>query len=94
MQLLELDAKNWKSVRDYVDALRAVLGSPEWHGNSVDAFIDSMVCGDINKVEPPYTIRIKNTKSLPADILDEINYLKNALPAQNSGPDIIIEIIP
>ncbi len=98
MKILELDAKTWKTYSDYTDALCAALGSPEWHGTNVDAFIDSMVYGSINKVDPPYTIRIINTKELPSGILDDILYLQKCLPRvgalSNNGADIIIEIIP
>jgi hypothetical protein len=96
--VIELDAQHWKSFRDYADALRAALGSPEGHGSSVDAFIDSMVYGGMNEVNPPYTIIIKNTKGLSQEILAEIEALKNSLPKpgaeSNAGADIFFEIIP
>lgn len=97
MKIIELDAKDWRSFHDYADALRTALGSPDGHGTSVDAFIDSMVYGGMNKVNPPYTIRIKNTKNLHKDILDEIHALQKSLPVpwqpSNNGADIIMEII-
>lgn len=79
MRLIELDAQNWQSFHDYLDAIKAALGSPEWHGNNIDAFLDSMVWGGINSVEPPYTVRIKNTKGLRTDILEEIEILKKCI---------------
>ena len=97
-KIIELDAKHWKSFIDYADALRAALGSPEGHGSSLNAFIDSMVYGGMNKVNPPYTIRIKNTKGLHREILDGIEALKQSLPRpgaeSNDGADIVIELIP
>lgn len=79
MRLIELDAQNWQSFHDYLDAMKTALGSPEWHGNNVDAFLDSMVWGGINMVEPPYTVRIKNTTGLRIDILEEIEILKKCI---------------
>ncbi|MEZ0262190.1 MAG: hypothetical protein ACAH80_14375 [Alphaproteobacteria bacterium] len=96
--ILEIDASNWKSMSDYCAAMCAALGSPEGHGCSVAAFIDSMVYGDMNAVEPPYTIRIKGTKLLPTNILEEIEALKQALPRHctkgNEWHDIVIELVP
>ena len=58
MRIIDLDATNWKSWRDFYRELLGALGAPEGHGKSVNALIDSMVWGGMNKVEPPYTIRI------------------------------------
>ena len=53
MRIIDLSATNWKSTLDFYDALLAALGAPRGHGKSVDALIDSMVWGGMNKVEPP-----------------------------------------
>ena len=79
MRLIELDGKNWQSVLDFYDALLTALGSPDWHGASIDAMINSMIWGEINEVEPPYTIRLVNTRRLPKEIRDEIELLKQEL---------------
>lgn len=96
--ILEIDASNWQSMSDYCEAMFDALGSPEGHGCSLDAFIDSMVYGGMNAVEPPYTIRIKGTKLLPTKILEEIEALKQALPRHciegNELHDIVIELVP
>lgn len=80
MRVIELNATNWKTVNDYCDALRAALGTPEWHGSSVDAFLDTMIWhNDINEVNPPYIVRIEKAKGLPREILDEIEQLSRSL---------------
>ena len=82
MRVVELDAAHWRTAQDFYDALLAALGAPEGHGHSVNALIDSMVYGGMNAVEPPYTVRIKNLKGAPKDILTEMGYLKESLPGQ------------
>lgn len=79
VEIIELDGKNWQSILDFYDALRTVLGSPDWHGAGIDAMIDSMIWGEINEVEPPYTVRLVNTRQLPKEIRDEIELLKQEL---------------
>src|SRR5579863_8694322 len=79
MKIIELDAANWTTILDFCDALLVGIGAPEWHGASVDAFADSMIFGGINAVEPPYTVRIRNTRQLPTDVLDKMVVVKNWL---------------
>ncbi len=93
MRVIELDAQSWKTCEDYAIALRIALGSPEWHGSSVNAFFDSMVVGSINKINPPYKIIIKNTKNLSKDIIEEIEALKKSLPQSWANEEDEIKII-
>lgn len=79
MRIIQLDATKWKTVLDFCRALRAAIGAPNYHGNSPDAFIDSMIWGGINAVEPPYTIRISGTAMLPKDVREYIELVKQAL---------------
>lgn len=51
--IVDLDASAWKTPNDIYAALFKALGSPDWHGDSPDALIDSMIWGGINELEPP-----------------------------------------
>jgi hypothetical protein len=53
LRLIDLDASDWQTVLDFYGALRSCVGAPEGHGWSPDAFIDSMIWGGINRLEPP-----------------------------------------
>jgi hypothetical protein len=53
MRIIEIDGSDRQSVKDFLTALRAAIGAPDWHGWSVNAFIDSMIWGGINQIEPP-----------------------------------------
>jgi RNAse (barnase) inhibitor barstar len=49
VNIIELDAKEWKTVHDFYDALLAALGAPEWHGDNVNALNDSIIGGASTK---------------------------------------------
>jgi len=59
---IHLDAKRWRTREDVYAALLEALGAPAWHGHNFDALRDSIVTGSINKVEPPFSIRISNSQ--------------------------------
>jgi hypothetical protein len=79
MRIIELDATKWKTIIDFYDALLESVGAPEWHGQSLDALVDSMIWGGINRVEPPYTVRISGMATLPKDVRDEVEIAKQAI---------------
>ncbi len=89
MLIIGLDAEKWTTIDDFCVALFAALGSPEWHGESIDALIDSMIWGGINAVEPPYTIKICNVRHLPKDVLEYIELLNLRWP--EPAPSLISE---
>ena len=95
MRVIRLDARGWRTILDFMGALRTAIGAPDWHGNSVDAFIDSMIWGGINALEPPYTIRIENAAGLPDVVRQEIDILSGELRKSreeyrtgNAGKDV------
>jgi Barstar (barnase inhibitor) len=98
MRIIELDAGKWATPLDFCNGLLAALGAPEWHGHSVDALMDSMIWGGINAVEPPYTIRIRNTNHLPRAVIDTIELVKSVLAEQRAyfnrqeGYDVEVEL--
>lgn len=79
MQTIDLDASKWKTYGDFYDALLPAIGAPKWHGQNLNALVDSMIWGGINAVEPPYTIKISGAAVLPKAIKDHIETAKRAL---------------
>ena len=79
MRTIRLNAENWKTVLDFYDALLAALGAPDWHGESIDAMIDSMILGGINDVDPPYTVQIRNLGKASKDVVDHIELLDRCI---------------
>ncbi|MGA2999529.1 barstar family protein [Bradyrhizobium sp.] len=79
MRLIELDAKGWKSQLDFLQSLTRALGSCEGHGMSPDAFVDSMIWGGMNSVEPPYTVQISNLNAAPKEVADYVSLVISAI---------------
>lgn len=98
MPIIELDTASWRSIHDFYHALLASLGAPDWHGRNLNALIDSMIWGGINKLEPPYTVRIREVSTVAPDIREEIGLLKQDLVAARAefrhrrGHDVEVDL--
>jgi RNAse (barnase) inhibitor barstar len=68
MQEIILDASQWNNKHDFYSSIFKALGSPEWHGESLDALNDTIRGDDINELKLPYEFVIKNTDSLPDEL--------------------------
>jgi hypothetical protein len=79
VRVIQLDGGAWKTPLDFDLALKSALGSPEYHGSSPDAFIDSMIWGGMNQVEPPYLIRIVQIGSVPSEVKDYIRLMASII---------------
>src|SRR5262245_24474810 len=80
MQVVELHAENLVAALDFARALKKAIGAPDWHGESVDAFLDSMIYhDDINALKAPYTIRIVGAGKAKAEAQDAIRQLAQAI---------------
>jgi len=58
---------NWgliKSEKSFYEIFLSQVKAPDWHGHNLDALADSIISGDINAVEPPYTIKSINTSKV------------------------------
>jgi len=91
MTVIELDAATWKSAIDFYATFFKALGAPDWHGTSVNALVDSIVYGDINAVDPPFTVRIHGWTRAPADAVREIEW---AMEDIGKGSGVTWELIP
>lgn len=101
MRTIELKADDWKSVLDFYKALFAALEAPNWHSASIDAAIDSIVWGGINKVQPPYLIRVTGARKLSAAIRKELETLAREIQEhredhrrrRNEDVEVSLEIV-
>jgi RNAse (barnase) inhibitor barstar len=82
MRELIMDGANWKSQDDVYDAFFKVVGAPSWHGRNFDALNDSIGTGQINEIEVPYRLIIRNfnligsgAKKMTNDFVDLIHEL-------------------
>jgi hypothetical protein len=79
MRTIELDATKWKSILEFYIALLPAIGAPAWHRKSPNALVDTMIWGGINAVQPPYTIKIVGSATLPKDVRDQIEVARKDL---------------
>ena len=98
MRIIEMDARGWKESLDFLEALQVALGSCRGHGHSPDAFVDSMVWGGMNDVEPPYCVRIVNAADIPKEVADYILLMVSVIRdarqwrLDNRGEDVEVSI--
>ncbi len=76
---IELDASRWKTAQDFRLALKDAIGAPEWHGDIVGAFLDSIFGGGINALATPYVIRVVNTADLGAEVKEVLHDFSSAM---------------
>lgn len=88
MRIIKLDAKNWKSPIDVYRAIVFAVGIPEV--SNINALLEGMIWDyafpetlarhdEMNAINPPYTIRISNTKTLSKELLAKIELIKECL---------------
>ena len=98
VKLVRLDASRWRKPLDFYEGLLASLGAPEGHGRNLNALIDSMIYGGINRLEPPYKIVIVGTHAVPGAVAEEIKLVKKYL-YEAQGKDVndlqvVIDLLP
>ncbi|SRR6266481_3014705 len=64
---ISLDGANWRTKDDLYNAFFKAVGAPSWHGRNFNALRDSIVGGQINEVELPYTIHIHGLNEMPEE---------------------------
>lgn len=90
---LTLDAKSWRSSGDVYEDLFNVLGSPAWHGKNFDALHDSIVTGQINSLEVPYTLSICGMSSAKPEVRLFVKHLIDLISRfESEGCPISIRI--
>ena len=62
-----LSAAGWKSPDEFYTAFFDAVGAPPWHGRNLDALWGSIISGGINRVNPPFRIRISGLRQTSAE---------------------------
>lgn len=79
MDIIEIDAKGWKSPLDFCQAIFVFVGAPDWNGTSIQAILDLLIWDNLCEKKPPYVMKIKNTSGLSKIILQEIMLLQSSI---------------
>jgi hypothetical protein len=97
MKIVELHADGWVTATDFMNVLKKAIGAPDWHGSSMDAFLDSMIYhDDINALKSPYTIRIAGVGKAKPEAQDAICLLArliNERGASDRGSDLEVAVL-
>jgi RNAse (barnase) inhibitor barstar len=89
-----LDAADWKCADDVYNAFFAAVGAPSWHGRNLDALNDSIATGEINKVEVPYRLIVRNAASAGPDARQLLNHFAELIHSiQAEGCPVAIDIV-
>ena len=65
MRELLIDCAELRSNDDFYDSFFRAVGAPAWHGRNFDALNDSIGTGQINAIEVPYRVVIRNRSQIP-----------------------------
>ena len=78
MKTLEIDASACKTVKQFTPLLKQAIKAVEAiHGDSVHAFVDSMVFGAMSDLSPPYAVVVSGLKHGPVQVF--VDELSNAI---------------
>ncbi|HEX5377459.1 MAG TPA: hypothetical protein VFW47_02745 [Phenylobacterium sp.] len=78
MRTIELDASAYPTVRDFCAQLKTEIRALPGHGNSIEAFVDSMIWANgMSSLVPPYMIRVRGLDRGP--VAEFVKDLSNAL---------------
>ncbi len=79
MKVVSIDASKFHNSLEFFQALKEAIGGPEWHGLSIDAFLDTMVWHDVNALTPPYTVVVFNSNTAPYEVREDALLLKRCI---------------
>jgi hypothetical protein len=98
MREIVADVTGAKTRDDVYSALFRAWEAPDWHGQNFNALRDSLIVGDINRIEPPFRLKIVGVGSAGADALgmvsefeDLINKIRPELSAEGRSIELQID---
>ena len=89
-----LSAAGWKTADEFYTAFFDAVGAPSWHGRNLDALWDSIRSGGINRVNPPFRIRISGLRQTSAEcsqLIDRFAQLIEEARAEGIKVDLMHE---
>lgn len=81
MKILNFDAARWETPIDIYADINAAVDAPVGYGKSVNALFEAMVWDHADDPSyPPYAIHIRNLKSAPKDVQNEVSLISSLVP--------------
>ena len=78
-----IDWAKIEDMDDLYDSLFEQLDSPSWHGRNLNALWDSVHGGNINGVEPPYKVVIKNEDQVTGNLVEFAQGIRDVFAGAN-----------
>ena len=73
MQTIELDATDWATPLDFIEALQKALNAPEWCGTNIDAINELMIWGlEAGELAAPYVVSISGVGAAPSEVQEYV----------------------
>jgi RNAse (barnase) inhibitor barstar len=79
MRELLLDAARWQTSDDFYEAFFRAVGAPSWHGRNLDALNDSIGAGEINEIEVPYRLVVRDLDAAGAEAKAIVSRFKEVI---------------
>ena len=95
MRELVMDAAGWESTDDLFLSFFRAVGAPDWHGKNFNALRDSIGTGDINLIEVPYRLLLKNYDQIGQAVKCDVDHFVNVInEIASEGVPVEIRIEP
>jgi hypothetical protein len=79
MRMIEMDGATYPTVKAFCADLQTEIRALPGHGNSIEAFVDSMIWGNgLSSLAPPYLIRVRGLRG-GSPVAEFVKDLSNAL---------------
>ena len=86
-----VDAAGWFEPVHFYRVVLPLLGAPGWHGHNLDALWDS-VTSNINDVQPPYTLIIKNSSQMSGEMTHFLSEVRSLFQQARDERGITVEL--
>ncbi len=88
-----MDASKWKTLDDLYDSFFEAVKAPVWHGRNLNAVRDSVGVGQINGIEVPYCLVLKNYHQLSDQLKEKAdNFVELISDLEREGTPVKIRV--
>lgn len=92
---LHLNGISWRTRDDFYNSLFEAVGAPAWHGRNFNALRDSIINGQVNQIEIPYTVQISGIENTPQEVKNLVRdfcSLIKELHAEGHQVDVVCSV--
>src|SRR5579872_15193 len=80
MKTITVNAKTFTNPVKFFAGVLKTLGAPDWHGLSINAFVDTMIWHpEVHSIRPPYLLRVEKIELMPNEVRTAATTLRDAI---------------